>query len=72
MPDLPEKIRAFIAIRVNPEVERAIEELVSELRAHHDGIKWVAPANLHLTLKFLGPSAAMEQIRALEPASPCL
>lgn len=64
---IPEKIRAFIAVRVNLEVERAIEALIAELRAHNDGIKWVAPANLHLTLKFLGPAAPIEKIQRLQP-----
>jgi RNA 2',3'-cyclic 3'-phosphodiesterase len=37
------------------------------LRAPNDGIKWVPSANLHLTLKFLGPSVPLEKIRRLEP-----
>ena len=62
-----EKIRAFIAVRVDAEVERAIAELVAQLRSHGDGVKWTSPANLHLTLKFLGPAVAAEKIRLLEP-----
>ena len=67
MPELPEKIRAFIAIRVSPEVQRAIEDAIGELRAHNDGIKWVSPANLHLTLKFLGPAVPIEKVHRLQP-----
>ena len=63
---LPEKIRAFIAIRVSSEVERAIEYLIAQIRSHDDGVKWVAPANLHLTLKFLGPAVALEQIHRIQ------
>lgn len=62
-----EKIRAFIAIRVSPAVVRAIEDLIGELRAHNDGIKWVSSSNLHLTLKFLGPAVPIERIRQLQP-----
>ena len=47
------------------EVERAIEDLIENLRSHNDGIKWVSLANLHLTLKFLGPSVPIEKIRRL-------
>ena len=65
MSDLPEKVRAFIAIRVSAEVERAIEDLIAQLRSHDDGIKWVSSANLHLTLKFLGPSVPLEKIRRI-------
>ena len=67
MPELPEKIRAFIAVRVSPEVERAIEDMIGELRAPNDGIKWVASTNLHLTLKFLGPAVPLEKVHRLQP-----
>jgi hypothetical protein len=49
MADLPEKIRAFIAIRAGAEVERAIIDLIARLHADHDGIRWVSSSNLHLT-----------------------
>ena len=55
-------IRAFVAIRVDAAVERAIDDFIAQLRAHNDGIRWVSSANLHLTLKFLGPSVPIEQI----------
>lgn len=67
MPDLPAKIRAFIAIRVGAEVERVIEDLITQLRSHDDAIKWVSSANLHLTLKFLGPSVPLEKIHRIQP-----
>jgi 2'-5' RNA ligase len=62
-----EKIRAFVAIRASSEVERAIEDLITGLRAHNDGIKWVSSPNLHLTLKFLGPAVPIEKIDRLVP-----
>ena len=67
MIDLPEKIRAFIAVGVSSEVERAIEDLIAELRSHNDGIKWISSANLHLTLKFLGPAVPLANINILQP-----
>jgi 2'-5' RNA ligase len=67
VPDLPDKLRAFIAIRVSNEVERAIEDLLAKIRAHDDGVKWVSAANLHLTLKFLGPSVPRENIFRIQP-----
>jgi RNA 2',3'-cyclic 3'-phosphodiesterase len=66
MPELPEKVRAFIAIRVSPEVERSIEDAIAELRTPDDGIKWMSSANLHLTLKFLGPAVPIEKIHNLD------
>ena len=65
MDDLPEKIRSFIAIRVSPEVHRAIDEMVEELRVPRDGVRWVSSANLHLTLKFLGPAVPIDRIQML-------
>jgi 2'-5' RNA ligase len=67
VPEPTEKIRAFIAVRVSPAVERAIENVIAELRAHNDGIKWVSSTSLHLTLKFLGPAVPIEKIHRLQP-----
>jgi RNA 2',3'-cyclic 3'-phosphodiesterase len=67
MADLPEKIRVFIAIRVDAHVEREISDFIAELRSDDDGIRWVSSANLHLTLKFLGPAVPIENIRRLQP-----
>jgi 2'-5' RNA ligase len=61
------KIRAFVAIRVSPEVQRNIEDLIGELRNDHDGIKWASSGNLHLTLKFLGPAIPIEKVHRLQP-----
>ncbi len=66
MPDLPETIRAFVAIRLSEPVEGEIAALIDEIRAPHDGIKWVSRPNLHLTLKFLGPAADLRKIAALQ------
>jgi RNA 2',3'-cyclic 3'-phosphodiesterase len=48
-------------------VQRAIEDLIAALRTDADGIKWASSANLHLTLKFLGPAVPLDKIHALEP-----
>jgi RNA 2',3'-cyclic 3'-phosphodiesterase len=39
---------------MSADVERAIAEFVAPLREIHSGVRWVRPANLHLTLRFLG------------------
>ena len=46
--------RIFIAVKVNPEGEllRMFSSLKAILGA--ENIKWVDPANIHLTLAFLG------------------
>jgi len=50
----PEAIRAFVAVPVSDEVRSTVEALERELKRIGAGIKWVAPGNVHLTLKFLG------------------
>jgi len=47
-------MRAFIAIEVTDEVRGALAEAQQELSASPAKVKWVAPENIHLTLKFLG------------------
>ena len=47
--DVPEPVKAW-ASRVRTSVERGQP-------AASRGLRWVAPAHMHLTLRFLGPSA---------------
>jgi 2'-5' RNA ligase len=51
---MKQKIRTFIAVEIAPAVREAAAELVGELRASGADVKWVDPANMHLTVKFLG------------------
>jgi 2'-5' RNA ligase len=51
---LPDKIRAFVALRISADVESAIAKFVDPLRELRSGIRWVRQANMHLTLRFLG------------------
>ena len=47
-------MRAFIAIALPPQVEAHLAGLEDKLKAWPLRIRWVKPANVHLTLKFLG------------------
>ncbi|MBF0485772.1 MAG: RNA 2',3'-cyclic phosphodiesterase [Candidatus Omnitrophica bacterium] len=47
-------IRAFIAIDLDERLKRELAHLQEKLKAAEADVKWVAPKNLHLTLKFLG------------------
>ncbi len=48
-------IRAFIAIELTPEVRQALGATLNRLRRPDDRhVKWVDPAGIHITLKFLG------------------
>ena len=59
-------IRAFIAITLDPKVIDKIVDATTQLRPQMRSIRWVAPANFHLTLKFLGgiDEAMIESIGA--------
>lgn len=63
--DRPETVRLFIALHFPDEIKRALDGLIADLRPRADGIKWVAPENIHLTLKFIGEIRAskIEPIR---------
>ncbi len=47
-------IRAFIAIEIAAATVDRIAAAIDQLKPRIDGIRWVAPTNFHLTLKFLG------------------
>ncbi len=53
-------LRAFIAIELPPATQEAIQKQTARLHQSlgDQSIRWVQPANLHITLKFLGDIAA--------------
>ena len=65
---LPERVRAFIALRLDAAVEEAIAEVTERLRTPQDDIRWVRRANFHLTLFFLGPSVPRERLAPIADA----
>src|SRR5579885_1231793 len=70
---MQEHIRAFVAIRLSPEVEDAVARFQAGLRRLGGDISWTNPENFHLTLRFLGnqvPLAVVEQmIEGLRPVA---
>ena len=50
-------MRAFVAIEMDEPIRRALAGLIEELNRPPLPVKWVAPENIHLTLKFLGDVA---------------
>lgn len=50
------KIRTFIALELPSELQKALAGLQGTLRSRTDCMRWVKPENIHLTLKFLGPT----------------
>ena len=62
---MSKNIRAFIAIPLPSNVIEQIGALQSKLKESGFKIRWVKPANIHLTLKFLG-DIAPEKIAEIE------
>ena len=60
------KIRTFIAIEIPETIQKKIGELQNSLKAFGARISWTRPANIHLTLKFLGDTdtARIDEIAA--------
>lgn len=47
-------MRAFIAIDLPKEIKDYLADIQAQLKESNSDVKWVAPLNIHLTLKFLG------------------
>ena len=60
-----ETIRAFIAVKLSPEIRDSLKDLQTQLRHRDLDVKWVEPENIHLTMKFLGDIRAdkIEEIK---------
>ena len=49
-----ELIRSFVAIELPKTLKKEISQYISIYKKIQDGIKWIEPNNLHITLKFIG------------------
>ena len=59
-------MRLFVALDIDPAIRQRLEEFVNGLRAQVPGVRFVGPETFHVTLKFLGETARVEEIeRAL-------
>ncbi|MFQ5964364.1 MAG: RNA 2',3'-cyclic phosphodiesterase [Candidatus Scalinduaceae bacterium] len=47
-------IRIFVAIEIDKEIKNRLSEFLNHLKKTAADVKWVAPENTHLTLKFIG------------------
>jgi 2'-5' RNA ligase len=51
---MPEPIRSFLAVELTPEIQQALSLIQDQLKQSGADVRWVKPANIHVTLKFLG------------------
>ncbi|MBD3376908.1 RNA 2',3'-cyclic phosphodiesterase [candidate division KSB1 bacterium] len=49
-----ETLRTFICIPLPDEILCKVEQIQENVRQKEDGVKWVHPQSMHLTLQFLG------------------
>ncbi len=53
MPERSDNLRAFFAVNLEPRIVEEIREIQNRFR-HLEGIRWVHPERMHITLTFLG------------------
>ena len=61
-----ERPRAFLALDPDAEALARLRALIESLRGGVEGIRWVRPEGLHLTLRFLGSAEAERVLRVAE------
>jgi len=57
-------MRLFVGIDIDQAIRENIERFVSELKQKAPNVKFVSPQSYHITLKFLGETAKVAEIRA--------
>ena len=58
---MPEKlIRTFIAIETPPTVTKVALSLQSSVKVNPKAVRWVRKENIHITLRYIGPTAPGE------------
>lgn len=66
----PASVRAFVALELDVALRERIRETMAALRKSLKGVRWVQPDALHLTLRFLGPSAPEALTRLRDDLGP--
>lgn len=51
---MAEAVRLFVAIELTTEVKKALQAAQRQLQAFSRDVRWAAPEQMHLTVKFLG------------------
>ncbi len=57
-------MRLFVALDIDPEIRRRIEEFRNRMRPYAPDVRWVGPETFHVTLQFLGETNKVDEIRS--------
>ena len=56
-------MRLFVALDIDAAIRLRLAEFVSDLRAHVPVVRFVGPETFHVTLKFIGESSRLDELR---------
>jgi 2'-5' RNA ligase len=56
-------MRLFVALDIDAAIRQRLAEFVSDLRAHAPAVRFVGPETFHVTLKFIGESSRLDELR---------
>jgi RNA 2',3'-cyclic 3'-phosphodiesterase len=59
-PAAERRMRCFIALEIPDDVRLQLAEVIRTLKTAAAGVKWVEQRNIHLTMKFLGPTSSVQ------------
>lgn len=60
-------MRLFVALDFPDQIRRALAEAIAQLEPKSRGIRWMHPGGMHVTLKFIGETAA-DNVAAIRAA----
>jgi 2'-5' RNA ligase len=63
----PPRLRAFVALELDPDLRARIAGLIADLRRTIPDVRWARPESLHVTVRFLGWSAATALVELQGP-----
>ena len=56
-------MRLFVALDIDPEIRRRINEFRDQMRPYAPDVRWVGPDSFHVTLQFIGETEKPAEIR---------
>lgn len=57
-------MRLFVALDIDPEIRRCINDFRERMRPYAPDVRWVGPETFHITVQFIGETEKLMDIRA--------